>query len=104
MVQVHVLARVWGFESLRWHQSNNKVLRFAQDFASRLPLRSRPLNGSSSSPFDGTRGTKVLRFTQDFPTRLPLPSPPPNGSSSGPLARTQASLFSIVSPPFHSLF
>jgi hypothetical protein len=31
-----------------------EVLRFAQDFASGLPLRSRPLDGSSSSPFDGT--------------------------------------------------
>jgi hypothetical protein len=32
-----------------------EVLRCAQDFASGLPLRSRPLNGSSSSPFDGTQ-------------------------------------------------
>ena len=31
-----------------------EVLLFAQDFASGLPLRSRPLGGSSSSPFDGT--------------------------------------------------
>src|SRR5712692_7162232 len=32
MVQVHVLARVWGFESLRWHQRNLEFagLCFAQ--------------------------------------------------------------------------
>ena len=27
MVQVHVLARVWGFESLRWHQDLSSLLR-----------------------------------------------------------------------------
>src|SRR5579872_7142834 len=36
MVQVHVLARVWGFESLRWHQeavgSGQLILSYMESF------------------------------------------------------------------------
>jgi hypothetical protein len=41
-----------------------EVLRYAQDFACGLPLRSRPQNGSSSIPTRASR-FEVLRYAQD---------------------------------------
>src|SRR4051812_21500017 len=76
-------------------------LRLAQDFASGLPLRSRPLSGSSYSTLMRSdfnldlwlRGPSTLlrlrlRLAQDFASGLPLRSRPLSGSSYSTLMRS----------------
>ena len=69
----------------------SEVLRYAQDLARRLPLRSRLLNGSTwkavtlplsySRPAHCCFKSEVLRYAQDPASRLPLRSRLLNGST-----------------------
>src|SRR5713226_2221179 len=92
MVQVHVPARVWGFESLRWHQEIS-----ARSFAA---LRISPAGSRFAQarkpaqvrvPSMAPRNiSPVLRCAQDFACGLPLRSRPQTGSSSSPFDGTNS--------------
>ncbi len=95
MVQVHVPARVWGFESLLRHQVRTffEVPRCTRDFACGLPLRSRPQIGSSSSPFFGTKlGFFGPSLHSGFRLRAPASLTPANRLKFESLLRHQVRL------------